>query len=121
MGADLADMPLGPLIGIAVYVVGGFVMFPVMVLIAATAIALGPVLGFATALTGCLASAAALFWVGRLAGRRWVRRFGGRFVNKISRRLADQGILAVAVIRVIPVCTVQCGECGGGSVPSEVH
>jgi phospholipase D1/2 len=100
---SLADMPLGPLIGIAVYVVGGFVMFPVMVLIAATAIVLGPVLGFATALTGCLASAAALFWVGRLAGRRWVRRFGGRFVNKISRRLADQGILAVAVIRVIPV------------------
>ncbi|QQP88755.1 VTT domain-containing protein [Skermanella sp. TT6] len=99
----LADMPFGPLIGVAVYVVGGFVMFPVMVLIAATAIVLGPVWGFATAISGCLASAAVLFWVGRLGGRRWVRRFGGRFVNKISRRLADQGILAVAVIRVMPV------------------
>jgi uncharacterized membrane protein YdjX (TVP38/TMEM64 family) len=100
---SLAAMPLGPLIGIAVYVAGGFVMFPVMVLIAATAIAFGPVLGFATALAGCLASASALFWVGRLGGRRWVRRFGGRFVNKVSRKLSDQGILAVAVIRVIPV------------------
>ncbi|UEM02784.1 VTT domain-containing protein [Skermanella rosea] len=99
----VADMPFGPLIGVAAYVVGGFVMFPVMVLIAATAIVLGPVWGFATAISGCLASAAVLFWVGRLGGRRWVRRFGGRFVNKISRRLADQGILAVAVIRVIPV------------------
>ena len=95
-------MPLGPLIAIAVYVAGGFVMFPVMVLIAATAIAFGPLLGFPTALAGCLASAAALFWVGRLGGQRWVRRFGGRFVNKVSRKLSDQGILAVAVIRVIP-------------------
>jgi phosphatidylserine/phosphatidylglycerophosphate/cardiolipin synthase-like enzyme/uncharacterized membrane protein YdjX (TVP38/TMEM64 family) len=99
---SLAAMPLGPLIAIAVYVAGGFVMFPVMVLIAATAIAFGPLLGFPTALAGCLASAAALFWVGRLGGQRWVRRFGGRFVNKVSRKLSDQGILAVAVIRVIP-------------------
>ncbi|EWY39255.1 phospholipase D [Skermanella stibiiresistens SB22] len=100
---SLADVPFGPLIAVAVYVAGGFVMFPVMVLIAATAIVLGPVWGFGTAMCGCLASAAALFWVGRLGGRRWVRRFGGRFINKISRRLANQGILAVAVIRVIPV------------------
>jgi uncharacterized membrane protein YdjX (TVP38/TMEM64 family) len=100
---SLADMPLGPLLMVGLYVAGGFVMFPVLVLIAATAIVLGPVMGFATALAGCLASATALFWVGRLAGRRWVRRFGGRSVNRISRRLADQGILAVAVIRVIPV------------------
>jgi phospholipase D1/2 len=99
---SLAAMPLGPLVAIAVYVAGGFVMFPVMVLIAATAIAFGPLLGFPTALAGCLASAAALFWVGRLGGQRWVRRFGGRFVNKVSRKLSDQGILAVAVIRVIP-------------------
>ena len=112
---SLADMPLGPLIGIAVYVAAGFVMFPVMVLIAVTGIVLGPVLGFITAMTGCLASAVTVFWIGRLVGQRWVRRFAGRSVNRISRRLANQGILAVAVLRVIPVAPFSVGNIVAGA------
>jgi phospholipase D1/2 len=100
---SLAHLPFWPLAMVGAYVVGGFLMFPVMVLIAVTAIVLGPIAGFFTALAGSLASAAVLFGVGRVAGRRWVRRFGGRFVNRISRRLADQGVLAMAVVRVVPV------------------
>jgi uncharacterized membrane protein YdjX (TVP38/TMEM64 family) len=112
---SLADMPLGPLIGIAIYVAAGFVMFPVMILIAVTGIVLGPVLGFITAMAGCLASAVTVFWIGRLAGQRWVRRFAGRSVNRISRRLANQGILAVAVLRVIPVAPFSVGNIVAGA------
>lgn len=42
----------GPPFAIAAFVVGGLVVFPVLVLIAATAAALGPWLGFVTAMTG---------------------------------------------------------------------
>lgn len=93
----------GPAIMVALFIVGGFLMFPVTVMIAVTAIVLGSVVGFATALAGSLAAAAALFGAGRAGGRDMVRRFGGRTVNRISRRMADSGVLTVAILRIVPV------------------
>ncbi|MGL3109571.1 phospholipase D-like domain-containing protein [Bradyrhizobium sp. BR 1432] len=55
----------GPLFAIAAFVAGGLVVFPVLVLIAATAAALGPWLGFITAMAGVLLSAFILFAIGR--------------------------------------------------------
>src|SRR4051812_41856981 len=49
-----ARLPYGPLLMVGLFVAGGFTMFPVVVLIAATAIVFGPWTGFATALGGCL-------------------------------------------------------------------
>ncbi|WP_207485792.1 TVP38/TMEM64 family protein [Arenibaculum pallidiluteum] len=98
--ADLGA--LGPPVIVALFVLGGCLMFPVLVLIAVTAMALGPVAGFLTALAGCLASAATVFWLGRLSGARLVRRFGGPGVNRASHWFARQGVLAVAVVRIVP-------------------
>ena len=97
------DMTLGPLWLILLYVAGGFVMFPLMLLIAATAIVMGPLWGVPTAMGGALASAAALFWVGRRLGRKPVERYGGTVVRRVSQRLGDSGVLAVAGVRVVPV------------------
>lgn len=95
--------PAGALLAVGLFVAGGFVMFPVTVMIAVTAIALGPLTGFATALVGSLSAAVALFAVGRLGGRDLVRRFGGRTVNRISRRLGRGGVLTVVVLQIVPV------------------
>ena len=100
---QVRGMSLGPLWLALLYVAGGFVMFPVMLLVAATAIALGPWLGFPTALAGVLASATALFWAGRWAGRGPIERYGGPVVRKVSERLGDSGVLAMAAVRVVPV------------------
>ncbi|WP_051340972.1 VTT domain-containing protein [Azospirillum halopraeferens] len=99
----LGESALAPLLLVGVYVAAGFVLFPLTVLVAATAIALGPLTGFLTAMAGALASAAAAFWVGRRLGRRPLERLGGRRLMRASRSLADSGILAVATIRVVPV------------------
>ena len=99
----LRESAFGPLWLILLYVAGGFVLFPVLLLIAATAIALGPWMGFPTALAGVLASAAALFWVGRLAGQRPVERYGGAVVRRASEALGRRGVLAMAALRVVPV------------------
>ncbi|WP_448206405.1 VTT domain-containing protein [Azospirillum sp. sgz302134] len=99
----LRDMTLGPLWLVLLYVAGGFVMVPVLLLVAATAIALGPWLGFPTAMAGVLASASALFWVGRWAGQRPLERYGGPVVRRVSERLGDSGVLAMAAVRVVPV------------------
>jgi len=100
---QVRGMSFGPLWLALLYVAGGFVMFPVMLLVAATAIALGPWLGFPTALAGVLASATALFWAGRWAGRGPIERYGGPVVRKVSERLGDSGVLAMAAVRVVPV------------------
>lgn len=93
----------GPLFAIAAFVVGGLVVFPILVLIAATAAALGPWLGFFTAMAGALLSALVLFSIGRVLGRERLQHLLGRRAARIQERIVGRGILAVVVIRMIPV------------------
>ena len=67
-----------PLLAIAAFVVGGLVVFPVLVLIAATAAALGPWMGFVSAGIGVLLSALTLFTIGRFLGHARLQRLLGR-------------------------------------------
>ncbi len=98
--ADLGAF--GPVIMVAIFVLGGCLMFPVLVLIVVTAMTMDPIPGFLTALSGCLASAAVVFWLGRLTGGRLVRRFGGPGIKRASHWFAREGVLAVAAIRLVP-------------------
>ena len=91
------------LAAIAVYVAGSFVMAPVMLLVGATALVLPPLTAAPVALIGCLASAAVSYAVGSGLGRDAIRRLGGKRLNRLNRRLARRGILAVAMIRNLPV------------------
>lgn len=93
----------GPPFAIAAFVVGGLVVFPVLVLIAATAAALGPWLGFVTAMAGVLLSAFVLFAIGRALGQQRLQHLLGRRAARIQQRIVGKGILAVVVIRMIPI------------------
>ena len=93
----------GPPLAVAAFVIGGLVVFPVLVLIAATAAALGPWLGFATATAGVLLSASILFVIGRALGRQRLQQLLGRRAARIQDRVVGKGILAVVVIRMIPI------------------
>lgn len=93
----------GPLFAIAAFVIGGLVVFPVLVLIAATSAALGPWLGFATASAGVLLSAFVLFMIGRVLGRERLQQLLGRRAARIQDRVVGKGILAVVVIRMLPI------------------
>lgn len=99
----LRSDPLGPLVLIVLYVLGGLVMFPLLVLVGVTAVLFGPVTGFLTAMTGALASASVLFWIGRGIGRGPAERLGGRSVRRISHGIARRGVFAVAMARAVPV------------------
>jgi phospholipase D1/2 len=99
----LSDRPLLPLYVVCAFVFGGFLMVPVTLLIAASGVAFGPVLGFAYAALGAFSSAAVGFAVGRTAGREPVRRLAGARLNRISRRLARSGIVTVILLRLLPI------------------
>jgi uncharacterized membrane protein YdjX (TVP38/TMEM64 family) len=87
---------------IAAFVALGLILVPVMLLIAATGIAFGPLLGPVYALAGCLTSASVGFAIGRWMGLRRVQRFGGDRVTRIARALNRNGTLAVFLVRKIP-------------------
>lgn len=89
---------------IGVFLASGLIVFPVTVLITASALIFGGVPGFAVAYTGSLVSAAAGYLVGDLLGRQRMGLLvrGGR-LEIASQALARRGILSVAAIRQLPV------------------
>ena len=92
-----------PLLAIAAFVVGGLVVFPVLVLIAATAAALGPWMGFFSAGAGVLLSALTLFSIGRVLGQARLQQLLGRRAARVQSRIIGKGVVAVAMIRMVPI------------------
>ncbi len=103
LAQELRDLPFTPLLVIAAYVLGCLVMVPVMLLIAATGIVFGLFPGALYALAGTLCAAAAGYGVGAALGREAVRKLLGRRINRLSRRVARRGIIAMVVIRLLPL------------------
>lgn len=99
----ISHHPLGPLAVLLGFLIGGLTAFPVTVLIVATALLFGPFLGFTYALVGTGAAATLTYAIGHYLGRDTVQRLGGARLNRLSRGLARRGILAVAVVRMMPV------------------
>jgi phospholipase D1/2 len=99
----LRDHPVTPVLVIGAYAVGGLVVAPITMLIIATGMAFGPLLGFTYALVGCLVSAALTFSIGSLVGRETMRRLAGRHVSRLSHRLARHGLTAILIVRILPV------------------
>ena len=84
------------------FVVLGLAMVPVVLLIAATGIAFGPLLGPVYAMAGCLASASTGFAIGRWMGLRRVEQLGGERITRVMRALKRNGTLAVFLVRKVP-------------------
>ena len=103
LARSVADLPWAPLLAIGGFVVGGLVVFPVTLLIVLTCVLFGPLAGGAYALGGALLSAGVTWWAGAHLGRDRVRRMAGDRLNAITFRLAKRGVLAVAVLRLLPI------------------
>lgn len=101
--ASLRGNPWRVPLVLLIFVIGSTVSFPILVMIAATVIALGPVLGFICAAVGSLLAATATFEIGRLIGRRHLRRWLGRRADALERRLEGHAVVAVALIRKVPI------------------
>jgi phospholipase D1/2 len=99
---EFAQSPTAPLIVVGAFVVGGLVIAPVTVLVAATVLAFGSLHGFLYSFVGMTLSALVTFGVGRLVGRQFVERWSTR-LSRLSRNLATKGMPAVIAVRVIPV------------------
>lgn len=114
--ADIADVPtlmdhLAPLRGepaaitaaVAVFLIGSLAMFPVTVMLIATGLLLGPWMGLLVAAAGSLGGALLGYWAGAALGRKPFQRFAGARLEKLSQRLAQRGVLSVALLRLMPI------------------
>jgi len=117
--AAIAESRLAPFIVVGTFVLAGLVMFPVTVLIAATAAAFGPWFGFAYAALGALTSALATYAIGAAVGKRTLRDLLGPKLNRIRQRAAKRGVITIAVLRMVPVApfTVVNLVAGASSIP----
>jgi phospholipase D1/2 len=102
LARDIDDMPFTPVVVIAFYAIAGL-LIPVTLLIAVTGIVFGPLYGALYAIIGSVASAVITYQVGKWIGRDTVHRYLGERVNRVSQKIARQGILAMAIIRVLPI------------------
>lgn len=100
---EFAQSPMAAPATIGAFLVGGLLVVPVVVLIAATVLAFGPWWGFLYSLAGMTLSALMTFWIGRLLGRRLMDRLSGSRVYHLSRALASKGILGVVTVRILPI------------------
>ncbi len=95
--------PLAPFIALGCFVIGGVVVFPVNLLIAATIIVFEPLYGALLALLGSLLSAIVVHEVGRRIPQALVERLFGARGERLRARVVGHGLLAIAIVRIVPV------------------
>jgi phospholipase D1/2 len=100
---QIAQGPMAAPVAIGAFLIGGLLVMPVVLLIAATVLTFGPWWGFFYSLIGMTMSAMLTFWIGRLLGRRLMDRLSGSRVHGASRAVASKGILGVVTLRILPV------------------
>lgn len=104
LARSVQHSPAAPMIVVATYALLGLVVFPVTVLIAATALVFEPVISIVYALAGSMASGLLVYKVGHWFGKdvRAHVEAGGR-LHRTLRQLNRRGLMAVILIRIIPV------------------
>ncbi|MDX1573028.1 MAG: VTT domain-containing protein [Methylophaga sp.] len=99
----IEQQPLAPLMIVLVFAICSLLAVPVSLLIIATVVTFGPWTGSAYAMGGSILGGLLGFWLGHLLGRGGVSRLAGARINRLSRRLGEQGLLAVITVRIVPV------------------
>jgi phospholipase D1/2 len=112
----LAGNPWRVPLVLAVFVAASVVAVPILALIGATVVALGPVLGFVCGAVGTLLAASATFGVGRLIGRKPLQRLLGSRVDALEKRIATRGVIAIALIRKVPIAPFTFVNMGIGAL-----
>jgi phospholipase D1/2 len=98
-----AGSPSAPFLMIGFFVIGGLAMVPVNLMIAVSVLVFGAVPGAIYALIGASLNAQVLYEIARRLPLHAVqKRLHGR-LGRIHRHFVRHGILAVALVRVVPV------------------
>lgn len=102
-GERLKQIPFTPVAVMLAYVIAALLVIPLTLVFAVTGIVFGPWLGVPYALAGACLSASVTFAIGNRLGGRQLRRIGGTRIQRLSSRIAKRGLVAMIVLRLLPV------------------
>ena len=97
------DQPWAPFAIILAYTPACFILFPRPLITLAAVIAFGPWRGFFCAMTGILIATGVTYIVGAYMRRDTVRRLAGRRLDRMIEVMRKQGLLAIALLRLVPI------------------
>ncbi len=101
--ADLRAHTFSIPIAIAFMALAGSLAIPMGVLIVAASLVFTPWQGFlisqASIFIGCMLG----YCLGSLTGRHIIHQLNGTWINQVSQKLAQRGLLTIITVRVIPV------------------
>ena len=98
----LENSVLQPLVVIGGFLLGAALVFPITLLIVATAVVFGPLEGFVYAIFGVLASAALTYGLGHQLGHTTLQRLGGSSLDRLSRQFGKRGVTTMAAACMLP-------------------
>jgi len=108
--------PLAPYIIIGAFLIGSQIMFPITVLILATAYTFGPWLGFIYAMAGSVLGAVLTYSIGYFMGHNTFKRIAGRHYEALDKMLKKNGLIAVITTHLLPVGPFTIVNLGAGAV-----
>jgi phospholipase D1/2 len=117
---DFAAQPWAPLVVLFAYTPACLVMFPRPLITLFSVIAFGTAVGMTYALVGIQIAALLTYLVGRKLDRAKVRQFAGPKLNRVSELLRTRGLLAVTVLRLVPVAPFAVGGLVAGAIRVKV-
>jgi len=71
--------------------------------VVASAVLLGPWVGFGCSMAGALLSAWVGFYIGNVLGGSAIRGLSSTELHRLSKALSNRGVMAIAVLRMLPV------------------
>ena len=108
--------PWGPVAMLALFVIGGLVMMPLLALIMATALMFEPLTAIAITMTGALLSAAVVYLAGAKIIRRQAERSFGEVIARVRNALQTRGVIAIAMLRLLPIAPFSLVNVAAGSI-----
>lgn len=97
------DPHYGVLYVLLAFGLGTIAFAPITLLLGATALVLGPLLGFAYGMLGGLFGCSISYWIGRLLGGSILLRFGGRRLIKLRTHVHARSFRSVLIARFLPI------------------
>lgn len=95
--------PATPVLVVTVFGIAAALAIPLTLLVIAAVLAFGPTFGFLYSLAGAELGALISYGIGHMVGRDLVRRYAGKTLNAVSKRLSRRGVLAIITLRIVPV------------------
>ena len=99
----LNSNPVTPLAVILLIGFAAALAVPLTLLVVAAVLAFGATSGFLYSLAGAELAALISYGIGHNIGRDLLRRYAGKTLNAVSKRLSRRGVVAIFTLRIVPV------------------